>query len=86
MNEEFLKQALLQLIRWVAAPAIAWLAQASGVTEDTASAVLVGAAAGGIMFLWGLANKWRAEKKVEVALELPAGSSKETLKDVLIKK
>lgn len=86
MEQEFLKQALFQIIRWFAGPIIGWLSLQSGVTEEQTTAVLVGAAVGAVMFVWGLANKWRAEKKVEVALELPQGTSRERLKEVVANK
>lgn len=86
MDADFIKQAVFSFIRYAAAPVVAWISLKFGITEDQTTVFLVGGVTYAIMFVWSLANKWRAEAKIETALELPGGSSKSTLKDVLARK
>jgi hypothetical protein len=80
MEPEFIKQAVLSLIRYALAPLVAAISLKFGITQDVTTAFIAGGVTYGLMFLWSLANKWRNADKVAVALELPAGSSMEHLK------
>lgn len=82
MNEMFYQYAA-SLIRAVGTPVIVWLTAHGYLTEsETASAVLIVATLL-VNIVWSFANKFIFNKKVEIALDLPAGSSQEKLKDVL---
>lgn len=83
MESAFLRQAILSFIRYAAAPLIAWISVKFGITEDVTTAFIVGGVTYGLMFIWSLANKWRTETKIETALELPGGSSRERLNAVI---
>lgn len=85
-NADFIKEALFAAIRYASAPLVIWLVAHFNVTADNANAFIAGGATYLVAFIWSLFNKYRAEKKIVTALELPAGSSKETLRDVVASK
>lgn len=75
-----IKQLLFLAVRIFGTALVTWLASTGKISEDAATNVIVGVAAALIAAIWSLFNKMRAAKKVEVALDLPAGSSKAKLK------
>lgn len=81
-----IKQLLFLAVRIFGTAAVTWLAATGKISEDAATNVIVGVLAALIAAIWSLFNKMRAAKKVEVALELPGGSSKAKLDEVLKKK
>lgn len=86
MDFDVLKQIVFSLIRTFATPVAIWIASTAQVTQDAAMNVLIVGATLLLTVIWSVFNKVRAEKKIETALELPAGSSKSTLKDVVASK
>jgi len=82
-NPDLIKQFVLTVVRYVAPPLISWMTLKLGLTTDQATAVLVGAIMYAISFIWALANKVRAEAKVNTALDMPKDSSKADLKEVI---
>lgn len=83
MDADFIKQAIFAFIRIVGGPAIAWLSLKIGVTTEVTTTFIVGALTTAVLYIWSLFNKARYEEKVNTALELPGGSSKDKLKHVL---
>jgi hypothetical protein len=83
MNPDLIKQFVLQAVRWLAAPAVAWIAVKFGITEDQTTIFIVGGVTYLIMFIWGLANKSRYEEKVNTALDMHKGADKADLKEVI---
>lgn len=83
MDSDFIKQAILALIRTAAAPLITWLSLKLDIAPDVTTAFIVGAVTAGVMYIWSLFNKSRYETKIDTALTLPADSSRSKLKDVM---
>lgn len=84
-NPDILKQGLFTLIRYFGPPIIGWMTLKLGITEDQATAVLVGLGTYAISMIWALFNKVHYERKVNTALDLPAATSKDKLKDIIAK-
>lgn len=82
MNSDLIKQYIFAAIRYGLPYAAAYLAAKVGITTDQAAA-WIGTTTTIAMFIWSLANKTHYETKVNTALDLPKGSSKDTLKDVI---
>jgi hypothetical protein len=78
-----LKQYIFAAVRMFGTVAVVWLAAKAQISETEATNVIVAVVTVAIGLIWSFVNKWRNGEKVEVALELPAGSSKEKLKKVL---
>jgi hypothetical protein len=85
-NSDFLKQAIGSFLRIFGAPIITWISTTLGLTPDTTSQVIVAVVAFVVAFIWSIANKFKVKEKIDTALELPAGSSPATLKDVIANK
>lgn len=83
--EGMIQEYIKGILRTLAAPAVVWLVAKGYVTESEATAFIVAGITVGLGVVWSLGNKYIWGKKVEKALELPAGSSTSTLKDVLKK-
>lgn len=74
-----IKQLLFLAVRLLGSAAVTWLAATGQISEDQATNVIVGVLAVVIAMVWSIFNKLRYGKKIDVALDLPAGSSKKTL-------
>lgn len=79
MNTDLLKQWLFVIIRYASPFVTAWLAAKFNIASPEAATFV----ATGVAILWGLINKYRYETKVNTALDLPKGSDKDQLKDVI---
>ena len=77
-NAEFLKAAIRAVIR-AAVQALGGYFALAGLTGDSLASFTSGLAAVLTMIAWSLIDKWFTEKKVEVALALPPGATRETL-------
>lgn len=83
---ELIKNTVGSIVRWVLV-LLAGILVKKGIisTEQTEvyvqqlTPVLIGAAMAGIALVWSIWQKRHAAKKVDVALTLPAGTSRETL-------
>ncbi len=83
MDFEFIKNAIAGVIRTLLTPVVAYLVS-QGYLGDSEAVQLTAILASLIVAVaWSVISKLLAAKEIEVALELPGGSSKETLKDVL---
>jgi hypothetical protein len=86
MND-LVKQYLFSGIRYIAPLLAAIIVKkygtVIGLDETDVTTFIVTASTAAIMFVWSLFNKARYETKVDTALSLPGGSSRETLKDVV---
>lgn len=60
-----------------------WLAQHGLITEGQAGALLEASIVGAITVIWAIWNKYKIREKINVALELPQGSSPATLEKEL---
>lgn len=86
MDFETIKNIVAGLLRTILTPLTAFLVS-QGYLGDSEAVQLTAILASLIVAVaWSVISKLIAAKEVEVALELPGGSSKETLKDVLAKK
>jgi len=86
MDFETLKTIIAGLLRTLITPLTAYLVS-QGYLGDSEAVNLTAILASLIVAVaWSVISKLVAAKTVEVALELPANSSKETLKDVLASK
>ncbi len=86
MDFEIIKNAIAGVIRTLLTPVVTYLV-ANGYLGDSQAVQLTAILASlAVAVLWSVVSKLLAAKQVEVALELPANSSKETLKDVLASK
>jgi hypothetical protein len=87
MNPDLIKQYLLTAVRWAlamfAGKIIGWIAATVGMPVDATTQAIASLIVAGAMFLWSLANKWHAETKINTALDLPKGTDKATLKEVI---
>lgn len=83
LETDFIKQFVLQIVRWGLAPLITWIAVHFGITESETTAFIVGGITFAVMFVWGIVNKWRYETKIDTALALPDTATRDTLKDVI---
>lgn len=83
MNPDLIKQFVFLVVRWFLPPFITWATIHFNVTADQANAFIVGAVTYAVMFVWGLFNKIHAETKINTALDLPKGTDKDTLKEVI---
>jgi hypothetical protein len=79
MNWDLIKQILFSIVRMVTPYIAAYLSTKYGVASADVSTTIATIVA----IIWSIANKVRYEAKVNTALELPAGYSKDTLKDVI---
>lgn len=59
-----------------------WLATHGLITESQGGALLEAAVVGAITVIWAIWRKYKIQQRIAVALELPAGSSAETLNRV----
>lgn len=83
MDFEVIKNAIAGVIRTLLTPVVTYLV-ANGYLGDSEAVQLTAILASlAVAVFWSVISKLLAAKQVEVALELPANSSKETLKDVL---
>jgi hypothetical protein len=86
MNPDLIKQYVLTAIRWAAifglGPLLAKLQTKYGVGSDELVTVIT-AVVTVAMFIWSLANKTHYETKVNTALDLPKGTGKDTLKEII---
>jgi len=82
-NADVIKGYLAGVLRIVLGSAITWAIAKGYLTTESAEQVIVIVA--GVLVVLGMSlfSKIRANNKVEVALELPANSSKSRLEDVL---
>lgn len=83
MDIDVIKQIVFSLIRTFGSPLIVWLATTGKISESEAASTVIAIASVLIAIVWSIFNKVRAETKVETALELPAGSSKDKLRQVI---
>lgn len=81
--EGMIQEYIKSILRTLAGPVIVWLVAKGYVTESQATEFIVAGIAVLVGVVWSLGNKYLWGKKVEKALELPAGSSKATLNDIL---
>lgn len=79
MNTDLLKQWVFVIIRYASPFVTAWLAAHFNIASPEAATWV----ATTVAILWGLVNKYRYETKVNTALDLPKGSDKADLKDVI---
>lgn len=86
MDFEIIKNAVAGVIRTLLTPVVAYLVSQGYLGDSEAVQLTAILASLVVAVLWSVISKLIAAKEVEVALELPANSSKETLKDVLAKK
>lgn len=84
--EDMIRQYVATILRNLAAPLIVWLASTGYISNSEATNLIVAAIAVVLSLAWGLGNKYVWGRKVETALELPANSSPERLKDVIANK
>lgn len=84
--ESMIREYATTLLRNLLAPAVAYLAATGFISESEATNLVVAVVAIAVSVVWGLGNKYIWNRKVETALELPAGSSKEKLSDVIASK
>ena len=80
---DVLKGWIASLIRMAGAGVIAWLISKGYLTEESAATSVVIVAGALAVLISSLIGKIWTNKKVEAALQLPAGSSKTTLKNVI---
>jgi len=85
-NSDVIKGYLAGLLRIVLGSALTWAIAKGYLTDESAGQLILIIA--GVLVVLGtsLFSKLRAEAKVDTALELPGGSSRATLKDVLANK
>lgn len=81
-----LKQMLFLLVRIGGSSLVAWLAAHGQISSDQATNVIVAVAVALINVIWSIANKVRYGTKIDTALELPAGTSRYKLKEVIANK
>jgi hypothetical protein len=91
-TSQFIKNAVGAGVRWVLLLASGILikkgiinSQQSELYIAQVTPVLIGAAMAGVTLLWSLYQKKKANKKVDVALTLPAGTERATLEKVVDK-
>lgn len=82
MDNEALKQYLFTILRNLSAPLVVYLAATGWISEDQATALIVAIISIVLSVVWGLGNKYVFNKQVETALMLPAGSTKEDIKQI----
>lgn len=86
MNPDLIKQYFFIGVRWAIPPVAGWLATKTGITTDAATA-WIGTTVTIVSYVvaigWSLANKTKYEAKVNTALDLQPGASKDKLKDVI---
>lgn len=78
--EDTIKNYIASLLRNLATPIIVWLAATGYVSSEAATNLIVAAIAVVISVAWGLINKYVLNRKIDAALTLPAGSSRNKLK------
>lgn len=83
MDTMIIRQAVAALIRIFSAPVVAWLAVKLNLAEDTVTTFLVAVAVAVVMYVWSLFDKRRRAEELQVALQLPADSSVNKLKEVI---
>lgn len=87
MNPDLIKQYLFTAIRWAlamfAGKIVAWVAATTGMSVDATMQAAASLLVAGAMFIWSLANKTHYETKVNTALDLPKGTDKGTLKEII---
>ena len=83
MDFEVIKGIIAGFIRTLLTPVIAYLAANGYLGESDATKLVAIIASLVVAVVWSVFSKLLANKKVEVALELPGGSSKSKLEDVL---
>ena len=84
--ENQIREYVTSLIRTLLTPIIGWLAVNGYISESQSTQLAVIVASIVVTYGWSALNKYLWKRKVETALELPAGSSVEKLKDVLARK
>lgn len=86
MDFETIKAVLAGLIRTLLTPLAAFLVSQGYLGDSDAVNLIAILASLVVAVAWSVINKLVTAKTVDVALELPGGSSKETLKDVMASK
>lgn len=81
--ESMIREYVATILRNLALPLIAYLAATGYISSSEATNLVTAVIAILISVVWGLANKFIWANRVGTALELPAGSSPGTLKDVI---
>ena len=76
-----IKQIIFLIVRLFGATLVTWLAATGNISTDQATNVIVGVAAFLVALIWSVANKVWFVKKIDTALQMPAHSSREDLKD-----
>lgn len=87
-NSQFVKNAVGSLVRWLLVLAAGVLVK-KGIISDSQSAIYVeqylpvaiGGALALVALLWSIYQKKRANAKVDLALALPANTTRETLEE-----
>lgn len=82
-DSDVIKGIIAGWVRTLLAPAVIYLVANGYLPESDAVKFIAIAASLAVTAVWSLISKLLARKKVETALELPAGSSISKLNDVL---
>lgn len=82
-NSHMLRQMIASFIRTFAAPVVGWLTLRLGLAEDVVVAFVAAAITAVVMYVWSYFDKRKTEQIIEVALEMPANSSKSKLWEVV---
>lgn len=82
MNSDLIKQWLFVVIRYASPYVAGYLSTKFGLTTADAAAWL-STTVTILMAAWAMVNKARYETKVNTALDMPEGTDKATLKDVI---
>lgn len=75
-----LQAALASVVRWLLAIGAGWLVKAGIWTENDAANYVAAGALAVIALGWSLWHKSAVKKKIETALQMPAGSTVDDLK------
>lgn len=83
LNPDLLRELGAVIVRYVGPPVIAWLTLKVGLTNDQATATVIGLVTFAISMAWALLNKVKTQGQINTALDMPKGTSKEVLKETI---
>lgn len=83
MTIELIRSILGTVIRRLLTGIFAWLAADGWITAQDAESLIIWITATLAVLAWSLYEKWKTQKALEKALQLPAGTSIEQLKEEL---
>lgn len=83
MNTMVIQQVIAGLVRTFGAPVVTWVAVKLGLAEDMVTTFLVAVVVAGVMWIWSIFDKRKRAEELQMALQLPANSSVNKLKEVL---